>query len=68
MVAYFCWSCLVALGFACGMATFIGLRQDKTDFSLPTVSIENRGQLTTSAAQRYLTSRASHWKDAVLTR
>lgn len=68
MIAHICWSGLAAIGFTAGLATVFGLSHERIEYPRSLAILENRGQLKTAAVQRYVASRASHWKDIVLTR
>ena len=68
MVAYVCWTGLVGVGIVCGITTAVGFKQCHHDVSVPRSTIQNLDDTRTSAAQRFVASRPSHWKDLLLAR
>lgn len=67
MVAHFCWLALTLTAGLCGWATVQGFANPPTSGKITAV-IEDRDHLNSAAGHRYLESRASHWRGAILAR
>lgn len=68
MIARMCWTGMAGLALFCGYATMRGLDHENQEPVTPASIIETRPRLDSEAAQRYVASHASHWKEIILTR
>jgi len=68
MIAKICWICLMIVGVGFAMAYCFGICKDRLEISSTAVPVDHSDRFITPAAQRYVVSRSTHWKDVILTR